>query len=367
MSIMDIAILGCRGVPANYSGFETCAEELGARLVEKGHAVTCYCSRPYSTTEDKYFKGIRRIVLPTINTKSFDKLFFAILSLIHVCFTKNQIVLILGLNIPLLALLPKLLGKAVVINVDGLEWKRKKWGYLASRYLLLSQQTAVAIADEIIADSRHIQRYYHERYKRSSTFIAYGADFEVRPPAETLRKHHLEPRSYILYVGRFTPENNTLLVREAFDELPSFSKKLVMVGGSHFDREYVKAVKNTRNPNIIFTGFVYGESYKELLSNAFLYIQASEVGGTHPALVEAIGLSNFILANDVPEHREVLQDAGLYYNGKKDLIAKILYSMHNQKIVTECRTKARRIAELEYSWESITEKYETLFFNSLKK
>lgn len=364
---MRIAILGSRGIPANYSGFETCAEELAVRLVERGHSVSVYCCRPYSHFPDEYYKGVKRIVLPTIRTKSLEKIFHAALSLIHVAVTNTDVVLVLGLNIPLFCWLPRILGKKVFINVDGLEWKRKKWGVLASKYLLWSERMAALVSHCLITDARCIETYYLEKYQKKSTFIAYGAETKRYPPGEMLKKYGLEKDGYIFYVARFEPENNPLLVREAYDMLKEPHKKLVMVGDSQFSRKYVENVRNTTNPNIFFTGFLFGDGYREVASNAYLYIQASEVGGTHPALVEAMGFGNFILANDVPEHREVLRDAGVYYKGKEELSAKMEYFINHPESVNRLKRRTQEIVRKEYSWEDITSKYENLFKKMVKR
>ena len=358
---MRIAILGSRGIPARYAGFETCAEELSKRLAERGHEVTVYCCRPYSITNERYINGVRRIIVPTIREKHLEKLLFSIICLIHVAVTRNEVILMLGLNIPVLFILPRMFRKKIAVNVDGLEWKRKKWGRFASRYLLFCEKVAGYFSHQIITDARCIQSYYLKTYRMESTFIPYGTEVAIITPGDTLKKYGLKKDDYILYVSRFSPENNPLLVREAFEEIKKQTKKIVLVGDSPFDEEYIRKVRDTQNPNIIFTGTVYGEGYKELLSNAYFYIQATEVGGTHPALVEALGYGNFVLANDVAEHREVLRDAGMYYRGKKDLIDKMQFLLDNPHVVLEGRVKSQKIVKEDYSWETVSDSYEKLF------
>jgi glycosyltransferase involved in cell wall biosynthesis len=358
---VKIAILGSRGIPARYSGFETCAEELGKRLVKRGHDVTVYCCRLYCDIKPKRLHGIRRIILPTIRKKNLEKVFYSILCLLHVTFTKNRIVLMLGLNFPFFFFLPRIFGKIIIVNVDGLEWKRRKWGRLAAKYLLYCEKIVGLLADRVVTDAKYIQDYYLNTYGIDSAYMAYGVENSSIKSQNILKKLGLKKDEYILYVSRFAPENNPLLIREAFDSLVNPSKRLVMVGDSQFDRSYVKQVKATNNPRIIFTGGIYGQGYLELISNAYVYIQATEVGGTHPALVEAMGYGNFILANDVPEHREVLGDAGMYYQGKEDLIQKIKFLLTNDDVIKKGRTKATEIAKEKYSWEKVTTQYAQLF------
>lgn len=364
---MKIAILGSRGIPGNYGGFETCAEQLSTRLVKKGHEVTVYCCRPYSRSDDETYHGVRRVVLPTVRLKGLEKPFYALLSLIHVSFQKADVVLMLGVSASFFCFLPRLLGKRVAINIDGLEWQRKKWGRLASRYLLFSEKMAGITSDAVVTDARWIRKYYRERYGKDSSYIAYGADTRKYPPGEILRKLLLEPGGYVLYVSRFEPENNPLLVREAFDGIENPPKKLVMVGDAPFADEYIRRVKDTKNPNIIFTGYLFGKPYRELQSNAYCYIQATEIGGTHPALVEAMGAGNCVLANDVPEHREVLGEAGVYYRGTEDLRRKLILLMKVEALVDEKRTAAAKIAADEFSWDSIVDEYERLLAGLLEQ
>lgn len=358
---MRIAILGSRGIPANYSGFETCAEELSTRLVSRGHSVIVYCCSPYSTSDQRFYKGVRRVILPTVRTKSLEKIIYAAISLLHVSFTRTDVVLMLGLNIPILCWIPRMAGIKVATNVDGLEWKRKKWGAIASKYLLLAERMAGWASDRLITDARYVQDYYMNKYGKPTTYIAYGADVSHYPPGDTLRRYNLEKDGYILYVARFDPEYNALLVREAYEMLRKPGKKLVMVGDSPFSREYVKQVRDTDNDDIIFTGFLYGAGYRELASNACFYIQASEVGGTHPALVEAMGFGNLVLANDVPEHREVLEDAGMFYKGKDDLAGKMELLLNHPDMAITLKSKAHEIIRKKYSWDDITAAYEKLF------
>ncbi len=364
---MKIAILGARGIPVNYGGFETLAEEISTRLARRGNEVTVYCCKPYSIDKSNYYKSVKRIIMPTIKTKVLEKPVFCFLSLLHASLKNFDVILMLGVSISFLCFVPKIFGKKIIINIDGLEWQRKKWGRLISTYLRSAERIAGFVADEIITDARCIQDYYKKKYGRDAIYIAYGAEIIDVPPRDTLAKLGIDKDGYMLYVSRFEPENNALLVREAYDEIITPTKKLVMVGDAPYADEYIRKVKNTKNPNIIFTGYLFGDQYRELLSNAYLYIQATEVGGTHPALLEAMGAGNCVLANDVPEHREVLLDAGLYYSGKKDLKDKMIFLMENPQIVKEKKLLAIQRIKDGYAWEKVTEEYESLFKKILQR
>lgn len=364
---MNIAILGSRGIPVSYGGFETLAQEISARLAKKGHEVTVYCCGPYSETSENIYNGVRRIVLPTIRSKILDKPVFALLSLLHVSFQKIDVVLMLGVSVSFFCFIPRMFGKKVAINIDGLEWQRKKWGRFISFLLKFEERMAGAMTDLVVTDSKWIKEYYKKRYGKDSLYIAYGADVIDYLPGDVLKKFGLQKDKYILYVSRFEPENNPHIVREAYDEIENPSKKLVMVGDAPYADSYINMVKDTKNPNILFTGCLFGDAYRELLSNAYFYVQATEVGGTHPALLEAMGAGNCVLANDVPEHREVLGDAGVYFRGKDDLKNKMMLLMNDEKTVKEKKIAAVEVIMEWYSWDKITDEYEQMFCNILKQ
>lgn len=359
---MNIAILGSRGIPNNYGGFETCAEELSVRLVQGGDQVTVYCSKPYTLGSEKYFHGVRRVILPTIKHKSLDKLFYVVYSLIHVCFLnpKPQAVLMLGVSGSLFCFIPRLFGIKVAINVDGLEWQRKKWGKFASKYLKASEKAACITCNRVITDALYIQNYYRKKYHKETQFIPYGIKDMKVESTETLKKLGVEPGEYVLFVSRFEPENNPLLVRKAFEKVIT-TKKLVLLGSSPYANEYDQKVKKTTDPRIIIPGGIFGKGYLELQKHAYMYIQATEVGGIHPALIEAIGSGHCIVANDVPEHREVLKEAGAYYNGTiKGLTAKLQKLLDSPNLVEQHRELTKEHIS-EYSWAKITTQYRELF------
>ncbi|RPH90834.1 MAG: glycosyltransferase, partial [Calditrichaeota bacterium] len=257
---------------------------------------------------------------------------------------------------------PRLWGKPVVLNVDGLEWKRQKWNWAGKTFYKISEFLATLLPNAIVTDALDVQRYYMKKFGKSSTFIPYGAPEKGVESRQVLSTFQLQPRDYILYVSRMEPENNAHRVIKAFEQVKS-DKKLVMVGDAPYSREYIAALKQTRDPRIIFTGYVFGQGYRELQSHAYLYIQATEVGGTHPALVEGMGFGNCILANDVPEHREVLGNAGIYFSpvDDADLTAKMQMLIDQPSLVENLRAIVGKRVREKYSWEKITRQYEELF------
>src|SRR5262249_43149367 len=188
---LHIAMLGTRGVPASYSGFETCVEELGARLVERGHTVTTYCRVPHISYAGSTYRGMRLVKLPTIQSKHFDTIAHTFLSSLHALWQRYDVALYCNVGNSPLTWLPRLSRQRVVLNVDGLDWKRKKWGRFARGYIRACERWAARFPDRMVTDSRRVQQYYQERYQAASTYIAYGADPGATPPGSHLERYHL--------------------------------------------------------------------------------------------------------------------------------------------------------------------------------
>jgi glycosyltransferase involved in cell wall biosynthesis len=264
--------------------------------------------------------------------------------------------------------LPRVVGTPVAINVDGLEWQRAKWNQLAKKVYRISEVLATILPNHVVTDSEVIQAYYRRRFRTDSTFIPYGAPVQRVETDEILKKLDLRSRDYVLYVSRLEPENNAHLVVQAFERVKT-NKKLVIVGDAPYSESYIAELKNTKDPRIEFTGYVFGEGYSELQSHAYMYIQATEVGGTHPALLEGMGYGNCVLANDVPEHREVLGTAGCYYRGGgiDDLTEKMQDLLDHPKRVKAHRAQSVERIEERYTWERIIDRYEHLFFRLVRR
>lgn len=358
---MRIAILGTRGIPANYGGFETFAEHLSTRLAARGHDVTVYCRAHYVSPRELEFQGVKLKVLPTIRHKYFDTIVHTFLSALHAAPKRYDAALICNAaNAPFAAIL-RLAGTPVALNVDGLEHKRKKWNSIARRYYLIAERLATILPTETVTDARVIQEYYRARYRTESTMIAYGAEVERRPDP-LVRRWRVEPNRYVLYVSRLEPENNAHLVIEAFKRVRT-AHKLLIVGDAPYAREYINDLKARarRDRRIIFTGFVFGRDYRALQQNAYVYIHATEVGGTHPALLEAMGFGNCVLTLAAPENIEAIGDAGIAYTDENDLAEKLQRVLRDGSLVHSYRNRAQaRVLEY-YDWDYVVDQYERLF------
>jgi len=353
---MRIALLGTRGIPASYGGFETFAEEISTRLAARGHTVTVYCRERHPETA---WRGVRLQYLPTIRHKYFDTLAHTLVSTLHLLFHRVDAALYCNGANAIFTLWPRLFGIPVALNVDGIERKRKKWNRLAKAWYLVSEWLATFCPTAVITDARTIENYYRDRYGKTSTFIPYGAEVGKVATTDVLRQLGLEPGRYLLYVSRLEPENHPLEVRQAFERVRT-PMKLALIGDAPYAQDYIRQVRDTSDPRIVMPGAIYGQGYRELGSHAFAYIHATEVGGTHPALIEAMGRGAVVLYRNTPENAEVAGDAGIPFE-PADLAAKIemLLIMTEDQLAERRRRSLDRVRE-RYSWDAVTVAYEKL-------
>ncbi len=357
---MKLAILGTRGIPANYGGFETFAEELSVRLAARGHDVTVYGRSNNIRYSGTVYRGVRLVILPTIGTKHLDTVVHTFLSVLHAVPRRFDCVLLCNAANALFAAVPRITGTPVALNVDGIERKRRKWGWAGRMYYRVSEYLATIIPNLIVTDAAVIREYYLQRYGAPSRMIAYGANCDRESTAEIQKKLDVECRGYLLYVSRLEPENNAHVVIQAYAGVRS-SKPLLIVGDAPYAHDYIARLKTTTDARVRFTGAIYGAGYRELQSHAYLYIHATEVGGTHPALIEAMGVGNCVLVNDTPENREVVGDCGIFFKSAEELSTCIQSAIDDPGLVESYREKARTRIQSLYSWDVITDEYEKLF------
>lgn len=352
---MRVAILGTRGIPANYGGFETFAEELATRLVRRGHSVTVYGREKHGLS---HFEGVRLEYLPTIRHKYFDTIAHTLFSTLHLLFHRQDVALYCNGANALFTILPRLCGMPVALNVDGLERKRKKWNRLARLWYLISERLSTRLPNQVVTDAEAIAAYYLARYRKPTVFIPYGAETGRLATSTALDRLGLEPRRYFLYVSRLEPENRALEVRQAFEGART-DLRLALVGDAPYAEDYIRQVRDTRDPRILIPGAIYGQGYRELGSHCFAYIHATEVGGTHPALIEAMGRGALVLYYDTRENAEVAAGAGIPF--RDDLAGAIERALAMPEAEREAlRAAAMARVRERYSWDRVTERYEAL-------
>jgi glycosyltransferase involved in cell wall biosynthesis len=353
---LRIALLGTRGIPASYGGFETFAEELATRLAERGHEVTVYCRDKHAPAR---YRGVRLQYLPTIRHKYFDTLVHTFLSTLHLLVYRMDAALYCNGANAIFTLGPRLTRMPVALNVDGIERKRKKWNRLAKAWYLVSEWLATFCPTVVVTDARTIEQYYRARYRKRSTYIPYGAELGKVPTSAVLERLGLERDRYFLYVSRMEPENHPLEVREAFERVET-PLKLALIGDAPYAGEYIRRVRETTDPRVVIPGGIYGTGYRELGSHCFAYIHATEVGGTHPALIEAMGRGALVLYRNTPENAEVAGGAGIPFEPADlpDKIRSVLEMPEEER--ARLRAKAEQRVRERYSWDAVTDAYETL-------
>ena len=357
---MKIAILGIRGVPAKYGGLETCGEEVGARLAERGHEVYCYCR---SGTEDDTlteWRGIKRINLPTLRRKFTDTYVHSLLACIHVLKLRPDVILAFNPAISTLCVIPKMFGLRVTLNPNGFDWRRPKWGALARRFIYFSAYIASKVCDRLIIDAKSVSDYFHQDFNCDPIHIPNGAvtDPVSRHP-ELLEKYGLKKDGYFLFLSRHVPDNSCALIIEAFEGLQT-DKVLFFGGGEAGDSEYAARLRATKDPRIIFPGAIYDpEDVKELHHGCYALLHGNQPGGTSLGLLKGMGFGACVVTLNTLDNAYVVQDAGLTYRlAAEDLRGKLKYLLDHPERVEELRGLAvQRIAEA-YSWDYITSQYE---------
>ena len=371
---MKLAILGTRGVPANYGGFETFAAELSTRLAQRGHEVSVYCREEGADT----WNGVRRIVLPAAKHKYLETVSHAFLSAVDALRRDFDAVLVCNAANAFVIPILRAGRMKTAINVDGIERKRRKWNVLGRAVYSIGEAMSVSFAQEVIADAEVIARYYRENYAAEPVTIPYGSEFPKEEDSDILER--LGVKDYILYVSRFEPENNPLEVVRAYEKLTVAGSQLpggsaatgnrqpatpplVMVGKGLYAHDLVAELQRHASDKVLFPGAIYGRDYRTLQRNALVYIQATEVGGTHPALIEAMASGGVVLAHDTPENREVGGDAAGYFSLRpaETLSGMLREWLADAGIRETYRTRARQRAGEHYSWNRVTDAYEELF------
>jgi len=354
---MKLAILGTRGIPAAYGGFETFAEELSRRLIQRGHQVAVYCRSSGGPPEHN---GARLVHLPAPRHKYLETPCHTFLATLHLLVRRQDVALYCNAANAVFTPLARLARIPVALNVDGLERRRRKWNCLARAWYRLSEWLATFCPNLIVTDAETIAAYYLERYGAQSRCIPYGAETGKLDTAGALAVCGLEPGRYFLYVSRMEPENNALIVRQHFERVPT-PFKLALVGDAPYASSYLRRVRDTQDPRVVLPGGIYGRGYHELLSHAFAYIHATEVGGTHPALVEAMGRGCLVLYLNTPENAEVAGGAGIPFekDNLSEVIARVLAATEEERN----RLRALAVARVRerYDWEKVTDAYEELF------
>jgi len=366
---MRLAIFGARGVPARWGGFDTFVTELAPRLARAGHDVTLFCMPKYTGPEvGKDFEGVRIVRLPTIYGKFTETVVHELLSSLYALVRpKQDIYYVLGCRTAWAYLPHWLLRRTLVINTDGLDWQRRKWGRFARLYLKFNYWLARRITSRLVSDSKELQKFYVEEYGTASAFLTNGAHvLEVEDEAEhhaILGRYGVEPGSYYLVACRIEPENNIDIIIREFERSET-DARLLIAGGANYESTHIDDLQSTTDPRIHFLGPVYEPGHIEALHLGCRgYLHGHEVGGTNPSLLKAMGCGNVVLAHDVRFNREVLGGTGLLWSKEPDsMLARLEdFESDTDTIAAGAAVACRARVAAFYSWDKVAVDHERYF------
>jgi len=362
---MKIAFIGTKGMNFGkyaFGGFETVVTELGPRLVVAGHTLTIYCRKNLYATKawPREIRGVRLRFVGSIETKNLGTMTNSFISILNAIRDRADTVFLFNLGLGIFVLLLKFFGIKVVVHLDGIEWEREKWGWLAKGIFRIGAFFAVKFADELIADSYEIRRIYSDEFHRTPIVIPYGAEIRDDLDSSYIRQNALEPGGYYLLVTRFVPENYPLFIIQSYLQ-SGLSKPLVILGFNYYESEYEDKIRKIKDKRIRFLGHIANRSrLYEYYKFSYCYTHAHSVGGTNPTMLEALANSCCILALKTPFNAEMLVNGryGLFFElDSMDFVEKISFIDAHPDVATSLRKKSRERIHSYYDWDSVTNQY----------
>lgn len=367
---MRIAIIGSRGYPYVYSGYETFVKELVERLVVQDIEVVVYCHKNLFKTYPKEVNGVKLKYFSTIESKVLSQFVHSFQAMVHACFQQYDVILVVNSANGPFGLFTKIFRKKTAINVDGLEWLRPKWKGLGSKYFYFASKISTRLYDRIITDSFEMRKIYLKEFNTDSTVIAYGANIRYSKDHSIIRKWDLSQQAYYLIVGRLIPDNNADLIVEEFVRSKS-TKKLVIVGDVPYQDSYAKKIKSVTDPRVVFTGYITDQNeLAELYHNCYIYLHGHQYGGTNPTMLKALAYGCAILALDTVFNKEMLDglNYGIFFTKQTGNLAEVIDNLEKDDLfLGSLREKARDRIRNNYTWEKICSQYIDLFRQLCKK
>lgn len=361
---LKIAIIGSRGYPIVYSGYETFVKEVSERLVAQNIDVRVYCQKHLFNARPKNVNGVELVYMPTVQTKSLNQLVHSFFSMVHACCSSVDVILVVNAANGPFGLISLLAQKKTLINVDGLEWLRPKWKGLGAAYFKFAAKLATLFYNTIITDAEAMRQVYLNTFNKDSTVIAYGANIRHSKKPELISQFGLTPNEYFLIVGRLIPDNNSDLILEGFKKANS-NKKLVIVGDVPYQDAYSQNMKSNASDQTLFLGYITdSEVLAELYHQSYAYLHGHEYGGTNPTMLKAMAYGCAILALDTVFNREMLENGqfGWFFQKTSDSVALYLQQAENSpQAVQTLKEKARDGITQKYNWDEVTRAYVTVF------
>jgi glycosyltransferase involved in cell wall biosynthesis len=361
MRSLNVAMIGSKGLPAKFGGVERHVEEIGKRLVSRGHRVTIYGRRSLSS-EGEYC-GMRIKILPSISTKNLETATNTLAATIHALFADFDIIHYHAIGPSIFSWLPALAGKATVATIHAPDYRQAKWGRFARTLLRLGERTAVMHATAAISVSKLMAERLYNRYGRTVQYIPNGASICEVPPFEEAGRLGLQSGKYILTVGRFIVERGFHTLLEAFRTVAT-DQRLVIVGDARFEEEYAAGLRNLADERVSFPGYIYGNLLNELYAHCSFYVLPSTVEGLPVSLLEAMSFSRPILVSDIPENLEVAGGiASTFRAGDAVGLARSIRAMLDldEAERTDMGKRGQEKVAREYTWDLVTDRLEELY------
>jgi len=361
---LKISIIGSRGYPYVYSGYETLIKELSERLVGRDCEVTVYCHRNLFKEKPALVNGIKLVYVPTIETKSLSQLIHSFLSMSHAVVSDVDVIFAVNAANGPFGLISKIFRKRTAINVDGLEWLRPKWKGLGAIYFKTAARLSTILYDQIINDSDEMRKVYLNTFKKESVVIAYGATVKKSEDPSLIQQWPITPKEYYLVVGRMIPDNNADIIVKGFLASNS-TKKMVVVGDVFYKDAYADRLKALKDERLIFTGYVYDpEVLAALYHHCYVYVHGHEFGGTNPTMIKAMGYGCAILALNTVFNKEMLANGlyGIYFEKNQEAVRQqINYADQDPKKIKNLRQNSHLGITDKYNWDCITDQYLEVF------
>lgn len=367
-----IAVYGHKSIPSREGGIEVVVQELSVRMAEKGHDVVCLNrAGEHDLYENKeevregFFRGVKIKKLPTIDKSGLAAVSSSFFAAWETAVGPYDLVHIHAEGPAAFCWIPKLFGKKIIVTIHGLDWQRDKWHGFAKKYIRFGERMAAAHADEIIVLSQGLKQYFMDTYRRKTVYIPNGAcPMPYRSPDQIQKKFQLEKDTYILYLGRLVPEKKADILIKAFRNLKT-EKKLVLAGADSETDRYICRLHELADgdPRILFTGFVKGRLFEELMSNAYVYVLPSKLEGMPLSLLEAMSYGNCCVTSNIPECKEVIGDHGITVEPEnvKELQDSLQYLTDHPSIVEKYREETRQLMDSKYSWDDVAEQTMKLY------
>lgn len=362
---LRVAFIGGRGVVSKYSGIESYYEEVGKRLAQMGHEVTVYC-RNYFTPDLPRYKNMRLVRLPTIRSKHLETLLHTVLSTAHALSQRYDVVHYHALGPALFSWIPRIQGARSAVTVQGLDWQRQKWGRLASTVLRMGERASAKLPNATMVVSQALQQRYREVHGIEAYYVPNGGLLRERREPRAILEQGLEPRNYVLFLGRFSPEKGCHLLIEAFEQLET-DVQLVMAGTASYCDDYTRRLRSHAGERIRILDWVSGETLDELLTNAMIFALPSDMEGLSLALLDAMGAGLCVVTSDIPENREVVDGAGFTFKrgNAADLAERLRFLIANPTLRDAAGKAAKNRVREGYQWDKIAVDIETAYFEMM--